>query len=244
MKNLCIWYSVLALGILPPFSAKSSETLPDLVGRHLSEIKAMPALENVALEIQRVDSPTRRDVVLLQIPGVGSDISTDPRVYLKISNGLVVPDILGRSQADAESALHDAGMGSAATQRPHPLVPRDIVAVQIPEAGTRIDASREIVYLVVSDEIEMPNLIGLTTDQALETVKESGLNGHLLPQKFRTTTGDFCRGFIRWNRQVTASDPVSKTFVMLGTEVIIHHKGIVSGQFGGHDYNHPCWGPI
>ena len=82
--------------------------------------------------------------------------------------GLVVPDLHGRTQAEAEANLSAAGIGSEATRSSHFGVPSDIVADQIPEAGTRIDASRKIVFLLVADgTVEVPDLRELTHDEAL-----------------------------------------------------------------------------
>ena len=209
-------------------SALLAEPLPDFVGLHLSEIKAMPEFADVTLEVVVVDSFERRGEVLLQIPSAGSEIGIDRMVYLKISDGLVVPDLHGRTQAEAEANLSAAGIGSEATRSSHIGVPSDIVADQIPEAGTRIDASRKIVFLLVADGIvEVPDLRELTHDEALKTLATLGLTGRIEPPVFRSETGSICRGFIYYTSRVTSSEPTPGSIVTLGTQIIVRYKSEV-----------------
>ena len=226
-----ITLSVLAFIVAMPATV-SAETVPDLVGLHLSEIEAMPELAEVALEIHRVDSPTRYGEVLLQIPGAGSEIGTRRRIYLKVSNGVLVPHLHGRKQSEAEKKLTVAGIGFAVTQRAFPGVRKNLVAHQVPVGGWRIDASRQIVFLVVSDgRIKIPNLVALTHLKALKRLQELGLNGRLEPPGFETYRGVVCNPGVRiYSARVTEHEPKAATFVQPGTNVTIYYKSEFIGS--------------
>ena len=223
-------FSVLAFILAMPATV-SAETVPDLVGRHLSEIEAMPEVADVALEIQKVDSTTRQGEVLLQIPGGGSEIGTRRRIYLKVSNGVLVPDLHGRKKSEAETKLTVAGIGLAVTQRPFARVRKNLVAAQFPKAGTRIDASRQIIFLVVSKGTKIPNLVGLTHVKALNRLHRLGLNGRIEPPGFESHRGVLCNPGLRvYSTRVTEHEPKAATLVQPGTNVTIYYKSVFIGS--------------
>ena len=184
MRHFYVWRLwslafVLAVPITP-----YAETLSNFVGRHLSEVKAEAEAKDIVLVTQRVDSPERRGEILLQIPGGGSEIGTNRMVFLEVSDGLIVPDLHDRSEAKVKAELNTAGIGSMSTRRRHPCVHKGIVADQIPEAGTRIDAYRNIVFLDVSDDsrVEVPDIPEAEEkhdDEIQEILKQSCLAGKI-----------------------------------------------------------------
>ena len=226
MRQFNVWCLASALAMPATLLA---EPLPDFVGLHLSEIKAMPEFADVTLEVAVVDSFQRRGEVLLQIPSAGSEIGIDRMVYLKVSDGLVVPDLQGQTQAEAEANLSATGIGSEATRNSHFGVPSGIVADQIPGAGTRIDASRKIVFLLVADgTIEVPDLQGLTHSAALESLAKLGLAGRIEPPDFRRQIGSTCQGSTYYGSRVTSSEPTPGSIVTLGTQIIVRYETFVS----------------
>ena len=147
MKYFCFVIFVLAL--LPP-ATTAAELTPNFVGRHMSEIRANPALEGWQLKIRKLDSHERRNSVLFQIPDAGTKLSKSRWIYLEVSDGLLVPDLVGRTAATARGQLKALRIGDAITERPYPRVETGLVGAQIPSPNTRIDPYNEIVFLVVS----------------------------------------------------------------------------------------------
>ena len=232
MRQFSVW--CLASALAMPV-ALLAEPLPDLVGLHRSEIEVMPEFADVELVIQMVESFKRRGEVLLQIPSVGSEIGTGRMVYLRVSDGLVVPDLRGRMQEEAEAMLRAAGVGSKATRKRHLGVPSNVVAAQIPEAGTRIDASREIVFLLVSDDpgIEVPDLLGIENFEALKTLTALGLTGRIEPPNFKYDIGSICTGTTLFSSRVTSSEPAPGSFVTPGTQIIVRYETFVVANYPG-----------
>ena len=158
-----------------------ADTLQNFVGRNLSELVEDPDFKTLTFLVHEVNSPKRNNEVLLQVPAEGSQLGTDRRVYLQVSKGLLVPDIRGLPKADAQEQLKAVGIGSAATSQRHPGVKKGIVATQIPEPGSRMDASLHIVFLNVSTsgKVEIPSI-----DYTEEGKIRKALAKHRLQPKF------------------------------------------------------------
>ena len=227
----CVWFFAFAL--ITPVTL-CAETLPNFVGHHLSEIKAEVETKDITLEILRVDSPEHRGEILQQIPAGGSEIGTGRMVFLKVSDGLRVPQLRGLSEVDAERLVHHHGINSEVTWGLHIGVPKDIVADQIPEAGTRIDASLQIIFLDVSDSpgIRVPELRNISHYEALKILTNFGLTGRIEPPNFQSSSGGICAG-ADYGSRVTASEPESGTFVKPGAQIVVRYKTFVRSRWSG-----------
>ena len=189
MKHFLVLFFALAFVI--PFNV-SADPLPDFVGRHLSEIMVKPETTNYSFKIKKVDSKERRGNILFQIPDAGLEMGNSRNVYLEVSDGLVVPEVLGLTQAEAENKLTALGIGTEATQTRHPNIRKGLVAVQIPSAGTKIDAKRKIVFLSISNDsrVTVPTIKTVPTlkrdiKKLKEEFRSSGLDLKI-ESKFRS----------------------------------------------------------
>ncbi len=213
-----------------PMSALAS-TLPNFEGRHFSEIVDNPESQGIHFETHEIDSPRRRGEVLLQIPAQGSQLGTKQRVYLQISGGTTVPDVRGFTQMDAETLLNGAEIASAAAHRPHPEIKKGLVANQIPEPGTRIDASLHMVFLDVSgiEHVVIPAITNTDKSSIIDTLQGSKLRVYFQDEDRRM--GPYhgyykCYGGTIWmpydlgSEYITVSPP-SNTRVPAGTEVTV-----------------------
>ncbi|KUL37840.1 serine/threonine protein kinase [Streptomyces sp. NRRL F-4489] len=112
--------------------------VPDLTGK--SRDDAANALREAGLRVafadQPVFSPQDKDTVARQSPGAGATLGTGDTVTLTLSKGpemATVPDVGGKSTADATRALTAAGF-KVKVDRPF-LFPQDSVASQSVDAG-------------------------------------------------------------------------------------------------------------
>ena len=232
MRHFYVWRLwslafVLAVPITP-----YAETLSNFVGRHLSEVKAEAEAKDIVFVTQRVDSPERRGEILLQIPGGGSEIGTNRMVFLKVSDGAMAPDLRGLSEADAKNRARHHGIHSEVTRDLHASVPEGMVADQIPEAGARIDASRQIVFLEVSDGgIKIPELKNESHYDALRILSDLGLNGRIEPPDFVSNSGGECGVIFYYGSRVTASNPASGSTVKTGTQIVLRYETFVKSTW-------------
>ena len=237
-----IIFSLLAFTVATS-SLVLADTVPDLTGRHLSEIEIMPEIKDISLEIQKVDSTIRQSEVLLQIPGAGSKIGTGRRIYLKVSNGVLAPNLLGRTKSEAEATLKNSGIRFAITHRPDNGVRNNRIAAQIPEAGTRFDASQRIIFLIVSDgKIVVPNLIGETYTEAINHLKRLGLKGRIEPpEPLSSIKVDICT-WRDYDNHVNESDPSAGAMVEPGEQVIVYYTQVIRYRNYCPKRINPGWG--
>lgn len=125
-----------------------AEKVPDLKNRTLQD--ARTDLENRRLvvgSVDYVDSPTvEAGRVVDTTPAAGIDLKPGSSVNLRISRGpLMVPNLVGKSVADARRDLESLGLVVAPPEyRPHPTLPKDRVMQTDPPAGTRVTPGQAV----------------------------------------------------------------------------------------------------
>ena len=141
--------------------------VPDLIG--LSQADAEAAVTAAGLVVQQVVDVYSEDVpagrVAGQAPTAGSTVAGGTPVTISISAGpqtspspgaMAVPDVVGKTQADALAALQDAGFVAVLTQQPSSTVPAGEVISQNPKGGVVAQAGTSVT-LVVSTGTASPS---------------------------------------------------------------------------------------
>jgi beta-lactam-binding protein with PASTA domain len=121
--------------------------VPLLVGQNKSE--AADILESADLvegDTEAVVSEADLDIIVSQNPVAGTVVPAGSEVNYDYSKGLQVPDVVGMTQANAETAITTAGFTvGTETEQYDPEVPSGSVISQSPagetfaEAGSAID---------------------------------------------------------------------------------------------------------
>lgn len=172
--------------ILPYFihSGKSVQ-VPNLVGINIESAKNM--LNNSNLDVEKIyeqySELIPKGVVINQVPKAGLSVKEGRNVYLTVSKGketVKMPFLIGQSLSNARRTLQTNGLNvGEITYTASEMYGRDTVTVQ------SINANQEVVYgqvinLVVSrgsdQQVYMPNLVGLSYNEAQQLAIESGLN--------------------------------------------------------------------
>lgn len=88
-----------------------------------------------------------------------------------------VPDVVGMSQADARSAIQDAGLrvGSTSTED-SASVEEDHVISTDPAVGDPIKAGSDVNLVLSTGEFTTPDLTGMSEDEAIAALTDAGLN--------------------------------------------------------------------
>lgn len=128
--------------------------VPDVVG--LSEAQAVAALTAAKLKVDQVEREASDKVeaglVIKQVPQAGAKTAPGSPVTIIVSSGQAtasVPNVIGDSQSDAESALESAGFKVTTQEQPSDTVPAGDVISQDPSAGVTA-AKGSTVTLVIS----------------------------------------------------------------------------------------------
>ncbi|MET0566957.1 MAG: transglycosylase domain-containing protein [Acidimicrobiia bacterium] len=103
-----------------------------------------------------------------------------------------VPDVIGLSEDDAEAELREAKLNASVEEVPS-LEPEGVVVNQAPGGGSTVRQGSFVTIFVSTGEIPtgaLPNLIGLTFDEALEIVRsfetDTGVRVNLIQENTGT----------------------------------------------------------
>ncbi|WP_306030060.1 PASTA domain-containing protein [Stappia sp. MMSF_3263] len=208
-----------------------ADPAPDLVGKTLSQISTEFPDMDFSLIVQEVESRAPKGRVFLQVPSAGAEMGEGATVYLRLSQGQMIPK--GLEGRKAETVIGELEARGFAVERTSALVlgiPEGIVAKVIPSQGTFIDTTQDVVFLQVSNDrgIEIPDLVGMRIGQARDTLEALGLRGELVSELDLRQIGSICEGFTHFTAEVTASSPEPGKFLLHGSTVRLQGKKVVA----------------
>ena len=117
--------------------------------------------------------------VISQTPAAGSSQISGTQIIITVSTGrpvVDVPNVVGRTQAAAETTLRNAGFVISTTNTASATVPSGSVISQTPASGTATSGST--VALVIStgpDDVRVANVVGQSRTNAENTIRGQGL---------------------------------------------------------------------
>jgi serine/threonine-protein kinase len=202
---LLVVLALLALGVLawvflrgdggaaepaPTTTAQITEiTMPDLVGGTFDD--AVAELEGLGFqgEIQQQPQETLEaepQTVLEQQPAASSRIEATTTVVLTVAvqpGQVAVPDVRGRSQADARQLLQEAGLqvGDVRTAD-DPGVEQGAVVGTDPEAGAQVPPGTTVTLVISSGAVEVPAVEGQQVNEAIAAIQALGLGVEQISQ--------------------------------------------------------------
>lgn len=165
---------------IPPDRA----TMPHLLDR--PEAEAVAILGRFGLKVgQRLTqrAPDRVGLVISQEPAAGTPITATTSVSLVIGtveqgDTVAVPRIVGRTVAEAEKLLKEAGL-KLGQRSEKPGAPVGTVLDQSPAAGTRVPPDTAVAVVIAiappDDRIAVPEVVGKSLQDAEAILKEVGL---------------------------------------------------------------------
>ncbi|WP_392543779.1 Stk1 family PASTA domain-containing Ser/Thr kinase [Oryzobacter telluris] len=161
-------------------------TVPRLVGDPEESAVAKLGLAKLKADVVRETSDTVEDgLVIRQNPGDGTEVDEGSRVQLVVSSGpsaVTVPDVSGKTLKEATGILTDLGLKVGEPDRVNdPDTAKDEVIDSNPSRGTSVALNTTIILRVGTGEVEVPNVVGRTRDQAQQAIQGAGL-------KYKTQT--------------------------------------------------------
>jgi beta-lactam-binding protein with PASTA domain/predicted Ser/Thr protein kinase len=154
--------------------------VPDVVGS--SQEEATETLEGAGFRVLP-QSEENDDVplgeVISQSPGGGEEAPADSQVTIVVSSGKgqsPVPDVSGRTVADASNLIGQAGFKVTQSEAPSATVPEGRVIRTDPAAGTPIDKNSTVELVVSSgaEEVDVPGVVGLSQANATNVLTTQG----------------------------------------------------------------------
>ncbi len=167
----------VAAGSMVDLLVSLGASVPNVVG--LAQAAAQTVITNAGLTVGTVTSVNSATVpigtVISQNPLAGDNVAPGSAVAFVVSLGTAVPNVVGLTQAAAQTGITNAGLTvGAITTASHPSVPTGNVISQNPGAGSHV-APGSAVALVVSLGPAVPNVVGLTQAAAQSAITTAGL---------------------------------------------------------------------
>ncbi len=157
--------------------------MENLVGLDIETAEAMLSEKGVTVSKQyQESSEIAENTVISSDPAVGAVVTSDAVVVLVVSsgvNGVLLPDVVGYSKAEATIALEDEGYVVNIIKENSDTVARDVVIRQSIEGGSSVPRGTTIdIYVSLGGEtvsVQMPNIVGMTQDDAVAALMAEGL---------------------------------------------------------------------
>lgn len=153
-------------------------TIPDVTGE--VPASARQELEAKGFAVEERDTPTD--------DGVGTVLDTDPdagqrarlgtTIIVHVGTPRVIPEVRGRQLEDARSALDDAGITNLRLEYQNSDEDEGTVLSVNPGEGTVVTADAEVT-LVVAQPYTVPDVKGLSQDEATAAIAKAGLESKI-----------------------------------------------------------------
>ena len=181
-----LYFAGLAAGIFENGSSvpkADTVNIPNVIGGTLEE--AQSALDLLELEYKIEYAPeegTKENTVLSMTPTANTEVEKGSTVTLTVcmnGEGVKIPNVLNRSEAEATAILEKEGFKVEKVEEHNDVIVKGNIISQSPEAGSYL--SREsTVTIVISNgklktDVSMPGLIGMSEEQAKKTLDDMGL---------------------------------------------------------------------
>ncbi len=192
--------------------------VPDVIGSQLDQARLLLTAQGFTVVVEEVvDEEAPVGEVVDQDPGANDEAPRGSEVKLFVSKGPApreVPNVVGRTLAEASNLLGQAGFAVNQTTEPSNTVPEGQVIRTDPAAGTTQDKGTTITVVVSSGPAEstVPSVIGLTEANALNTLNNAGFTTTVVEQDTPDPTED---------GRVIDQDPAANTTAADGSTVTV-----------------------
>jgi serine/threonine-protein kinase len=166
-------------------SGANTVKMPSVVGQLQDEATSFLRSQGfTAITVQEApsDDPTvQKGEVTKQDPPEGADVAKTVPIVLTVSSGkpkVPVPDVAGKSVAEAASILGQQGLdGSKTTTEASDTVPKDQVIRTDPPSGTQVEKGSKVTIIVSSGkaQVNVPSVVTLSKAAAETAITNAGL---------------------------------------------------------------------
>jgi beta-lactam-binding protein with PASTA domain len=230
LMTLAIYWLVCHV-FIPPGDLKT----PDLRGKPFLEAAKVLRNQNLSIKWER-DQPNetvQEGNIITQKPEPGTPIKKGSSIRVVVSGGLALvplPDLRRVTQNRAQILLRKAGLEVGnRTLLPSTTDPVGTVLATDPPAGTGVPQGSKINLLVATGQGQMmqamPNLAGMTLDQAREVLTKAGLFATELPVSAEGAAPG----------QVVSQNPPAGESVTDSTRIVVKYTPTVSEEGSGSE---------
>jgi beta-lactam-binding protein with PASTA domain len=194
----------------------STTEVPNVTGIDLAAATATLQNRGFDVGVVRVVSDVRKDRVTRQSPQPGVKAKEGSKVTLTVSGGpgrATVPDVAGKTKADAKAQVKGAGFAVAFDQETSDQVPAGRATRTVPGEGNEADKGSKVTIFISTGptEVSVPGVVGQGRDSAIAQIQGAGLQADVTTTQ--TTQSD--------PGTVTAQDPGPGARAVKGSTVTI-----------------------
>jgi eukaryotic-like serine/threonine-protein kinase len=163
--------------------------VPNVVGK--TEVEASQAITAAGFVVNTKDvedDKVEEGKVVRQSPAANSKLAKGGQVTIEVSKGsgkMAVPDVKGKSEADARNTLQGAGFTNVQSQQQNSdSVPAGSVINTEPGAGSQVATTEPVVLIVSSGagKVTVPQVTNLSEDNARKALEQVGLKANVQDQ--------------------------------------------------------------
>ena len=163
--------------------ATEEVTMPNVIGISLTEAKnTLNGLGLGVAETYEASDKYGEDIVMTQDVAADSTVAKNTTVNLVVSlgtNGIMVPSVVGKTEAEAKVALEAEGFVMVKETAESDSVAKGSVITQNPQSGTSVASGSTVTVTICSgtaaSDISVPNLLGLDETAAKAALTAAGL---------------------------------------------------------------------
>ena len=172
--------------------------VPNVV--NLTQAAAIAAIQGVALTVGTITQATSATVpagsVISQNPAAGINVAIGSPVSFVVSTGaslptnVLVPNVVGQTQAAAIAAIQSVGLTVTVTTAASFTVPAGAVISQSPVGGISVALGSPVAIVVSTGSvatITVPNVVNLTQAAAIAAIQDAGLTVGAITQAVSAT---------------------------------------------------------
>ncbi|MBU4194413.1 MAG: Stk1 family PASTA domain-containing Ser/Thr kinase [Actinobacteria bacterium] len=175
----------IGVGVWAIIGGSGGVTVPNVVGKTTENATAILSEKGLKLEISKtvIDLSKPEGVVISQDPQEGSSISKGGTVKVVVTKGaVVVPDLTGMSQGEAEAALEAVGMELQGVSNQYSQgVEKGKIVSQSPSPGTQVSEGSSVSIVVSKgpELVTVPEVVGLSQGAATQKLEGAGLKAEV-----------------------------------------------------------------
>ncbi len=170
----------IGVGVWAILSGSGGVNVPNVVGETTENATAILKEKGLKLEISKrvIDIDKPEGVVISQDPQEGSNISKGGTVTVVVTkSAMLVPNLVGMSQSEAESALSAVGLElQGISQAYSQSVAKDKITSQSPPADSQVSEGSSVSIVVSKgpELVTVPEVVGLTQSAATQQLESAG----------------------------------------------------------------------
>jgi beta-lactam-binding protein with PASTA domain len=159
----------------------ATTAVPDVTGQTYDEASSQLEAANFQVEkTEQADDTVAEGDVISQDPSGGTELEAGATVTLTVSTGkekVAIPRLSGYTYDDAKDLLEGDRYGlQVEKSEQDSSAPEDEVINSNPPEGTEVDKGSTVTLLVSKGEVTVPDVVGLSVDDATNRLENAGFD--------------------------------------------------------------------